>query len=425
MNNASCAPVNTKRPAVIALCLLVCCLLAACSLAPKEPEKEEWTVPEDFQPRSGLADDMKKDDSTSYWSDLLSKLSVEEKVGQLFIVRPDQLDMSIDPNYSSGSATVQYITDDMAKVLKDYHIGGVIIFSGNLRDPDQLYEMTADIDSASRILPFISIDEEGGTVARIAGSRSKGFNVKRYTSAAAVGASGDPDEAWYMGYEIGAYLNDFGFNLDFAPVADVNTNPRNTVIGNRAFSRDPDTASEMVCAFIEGMHEYGVLTCTKHFPGHGDTSSDTHSGYVAVYKSWDELQEAELIPFKDSFGKTDLMMVAHITLPNITDDGLPASLSYELVTGKLRGELGYGGLVITDALAMGAIAKNYSPSETAVLAIKAGCDLLLDPGNLPEAYAAILGAVNSGEISMERLDESVLRILRTKSKLTSGSVLRW
>ena len=424
MDNASRAPASVKVLAVFVLCLMVCGLLAACSMGPKEPEEEEWTVPEDFQPRSGYADDMKTDDNDSYWTGLLSQLSTEEKVGQLFIVRPDQLDMSIDPDYSSGSATVQYITDDMAQVLKDYHIGGVIIFSGNLRSPDQLYEMTADIDSASRILPFISVDEEGGTVARIASSRSKGFNVKRYSSAAAVGSSGDPDEAWYMGYEIGAYLSDLGFNLDFAPVADVNTNPRNPVIGNRAFSRDPYTASEMVCAFIEGMHEYGVLTCTKHFPGHGDTSSDTHSGYVAVYKTWDELQDSELIPFVDSFDKTDLVMVAHITLPNITDDGLPASLSYELVTEKLRNELGYEGLVITDALAMGAIAKNYSPSETALLAFKAGCDLLLDPGNLPESYEAILGAVSSGEIPMERLDESVIRILKAKSRLTEGSVIR-
>ena len=196
------------------------------------------------------------------------------------------------------------------------------------------------------------------------------------------------------------------------------------VAGGRAFSSDPEEASVMVGEFIDGLHENGVLSCIKHFPGHGDTTNDTHSGYVAVYKTWEELHDAELIPFKNNIGKTDLVMVAHITLSNITTDGLPASLSHELITEKLRGELGFDGLVVTDALAMGAIAQNYSASETALLAFKAGSDLLLIPGNLPEAYAAVLNAVNAGEINMERLNESVLRILKAKSKLTEGSVIR-
>ena len=408
--------------------MALCMVFSACSIPGKAPENNaaaEEHIPEDFKPRSGFAEDMEKDDDGSYWSDLLSRLSLEEKVGQLFIVRPDQLDMSIDPSYASGSATVQYVTDAMLQVLTDYHLGGVIIFSGNLAYPAQLLEMTARINNGSRVLPFISVDEEGGTVARIASSRSKGFDVPRYYSAASVASSGGVEGVHTMGLDIGSYLRDYGFNLDFAPVADVNTNPRNKVIGNRAFSSDPSTASSMVSAFIDGLHEKGVLSTIKHFPGHGDTSSDTHTGYVAVYKTWEELQGAELIPFRDNIGKTDLVMVAHITLPNITSDGLPASLSHELVTERLRGELGYDGLVVTDALAMGAIAKNYSASDTALLAFKAGCDILLDPGNLPEAYSAILGAVNSGDIPMERLDESVLRILRAKSTLTAGSVIRW
>ncbi len=407
------------------ICLVLLGLLCACSKVPENNAAAEEPIPEDFEPRSGFSEDTGKDDSASYWTDLLSKLSVEEKVGQLFIVRPDQLDMSIDPNYSSGSATVQYVTDAMAQVLRDYHLGGVIVFAGNIKNPGQLQEMTAAINAGSRVLPFISVDEEGGTVARIGSGRSKGFDVPRYYSAASEASSGGEGGVYNMGLNIGSYLKAYGFNLDFAPVADVNTNPRNRVIGNRAFSSDPYTASVMVTAFINGLHANGVLSTIKHFPGHGDTTSDTHTGYVAVYKTWEELQGAELIPFKDNFDKTDLVMVAHITLPNITSDGLPASLSGELITGRLRGELGYNGLVVTDALAMGAIAKNYSASDTALLAFKAGCDILLDPGNLPEAYSAILGAVNSGDIPMERLDESVLRILRAKSTLTAGSVIRW
>ena len=417
-----CAAAASRKLALFALCLFVCVLFASCGREPAA--NAEPPVPEDFQPKSGLAGDMSKDDNDTYWADLLSQLSTEEKVGQLFIVRPDQLDMTIDPNYSSGSATVQYITDAMAEQIKAYHLGGVIIFAGNLKNPDQLAEMTADIDAASRVLPFISIDEEGGTVARIAGGRSKGFDVTRYNSAASVAASGGADAVYSMGLTIGEYIRSYGFNLDFAPVADVNTNPMNKVIGNRAFSSDPEEASVMVGEFIDGLHENGVLSCIKHFPGHGDTTNDTHSGYVAVYKTWEELHDAELIPFKNNIGKTDLVMVAHITLSNITTDGLPASLSHELITEKLRGELGFDGLVVTDALAMGAIAQNYSASGTALLAFKAGSDLLLIPGNLPEAYTAVLNAVNAGEINMERLNESVLRILKAKSKLTEGSVIR-
>ena len=410
-------------PALCLAGLVLLGLLCACSKAPENNTAAE-VIPDDFEPRSGYTEDMSKDDGGSCWSDLLEKLSVEEKVGQLFMVRPDQLDLSIDPSHAAGSATVQYVTESMMQTIRGYHVGGVIIFSGNLAYPAQLLEMTALIDAASRVVPFISVDEEGGAVARIAGSRSKGFDVPRYGSAASVASSGGEAGVYDMGLNIGAYLKAYGFNLDLAPVADVNTNPANRVIGNRAFSSDPYTASAMVLAFINGLHGSGVLSCIKHFPGHGDTSSDTHTDYVAVYKTWEELQAAELIPFMNNLDDTDMVMAAHITLPNVTSDGLPASLSYELITGRLRGELGYDGLVITDALNMGAIASNYSPADNALLAFKAGCDILLDPGSFPEAYAAILGAVNSGEISMERLDESVLRILKAKSQLTAGPVIR-
>ena len=296
-------------------------------------------------------------------------------------------------------------------------MGGIIIFSGNISSPAQLKAMTAKMRSISKIVPFISIDEEGGSVARIASSASKGFKVTRYRSAASVGASGDPAKALEMGTTIGKYLKEYGFNLDFAPVADVNSNPKNQVIGSRAFSSNPNVAAKMVNAFIDGLHKNGVLSCIKHFPGHGDTTADTHKGYVAVNKTWAQLQAMELVPFKASIDNTDFVMVAHLTLPKITSDGLPASVSKELITGKLRGELGYKGLVITDALAMGAIAKNYTPAQTAVNAVLAGVDVLLNPADLPKAFDALVAAVKSGKISEERINESVLRILKVKATL--------
>ena len=232
-----------------------------------------------------------------------------------------------------------------------------------------------------------------------------------------IGATGDTSKAREAGAVIGGYLSGLGFQLDFAPDADINTNPENRVIGNRAFGSDPRTVSDMVSAFLDGLHAAGVSGCIKHFPGHGDPSGDTHEGLVVLDKSWEELQAEELIPFIENFGKTDMVMVAHLTVPNVTDDGLPASLSRELITGKLRGELGYDGLIVTDALAMGAIAAQYSSAEAALLTFTAGSDILLMPHDYREAFEAIADAVRSGTVSEERLNESVLRILRWKERL--------
>ena len=172
----------------------------------------------------------------------------------------------------------------------------------------------------------------------------------------------------------------------------------------------------MDAAVLEGLHSEGVLGCLKHFPGHGDTVGDTHDGAVSITKTWDELLGCELIPFVENFENTDLVMAAHISLPNVTQDGLPASLSHEIITGRLRGELGYDGLVVTDSLAMGAIANEYTSAESAVLAVQAGADLLLMPRDYAAAFEGVLEAVESGKISEARLDESVLRILQAKER---------
>ena len=172
----------------------------------------------------------------------------------------------------------------------------------------------------------------------------------------------------------------------------------------------------MVPAALDGLHAAGIMGCVKHFPGHGDTSADTHDGYVSVQKDWEQMKQCELVPFIAALDKTDMVMAAHITAPNVTSDGLPASLSRQMIQQRLRQELGYEGVVITDALEMGAVAAGYSSAEAAVLAIQAGVDILLMPANPLEAFDGVRAAVASGEISQARLDESVLRILSLKEQ---------
>jgi len=346
---------------------------------------------------------------------LLEKMTDEEKVGQLFLVRPDALDPDLTPaeiNDASGSG-VTALSGRMKETLAAIPVGGVAVFGKNIVSPSQLTGFLGDLQSASAVPLLTGVDEEGGKVSRIA--NSAGFDVKKYDSMESVGATGDSGNAREAGAVIGAYLKKYGFCLDFAPVADVNTNPDNIVIGSRSFGSDPALAAKMVAAEIEGFHESGVMTSAKHFPGHGDTAGDTHDGFVSVSKTWDELCACELIPFEAAIGAgTDSIMVSHISAPNVTRDGLPSSLSKEMITDRLRGDLGYGGVVITDSLSMGAVTSAYGAAECAVLAVQAGADLLLMPEDLAQAYAGVLAAVKNGAVSRARLDESVLRILRLK-----------
>ena len=340
---------------------------------------------------------------------MVDEMSVEEKVGQMFIVRADTLEEDVAVDIG-----VSWVDEDMKQTLVDYPVGGVIYFANNCYDPDQLSSLSDDLQASSDIPLFIAIDEEGGSVARIANNPE--FGVEGYDSMLSIGNTGNTDNAEEVGETIGAYLSEYGINLDFAPVADIFTNPNNTVIGNRSFGTDAETVSSMVSACIDGFHSQNIMTCLKHYPGHGDTSGDTHTGYVQVTKTWDELLDEELIPFIDNLDKTDMIMAAHLTLPNVTSDGLPASLSKELLTDKLRGELGYDGVIITDSLLMGAVADNYSSAESAVKVVNAGADIILMPYSLSSAYNAVVKAVNDGSIPEERINESVTRILSLKEK---------
>ena len=334
---------------------------------------------------------------------LLADLSVAEKVGQLFLVAPEQLLPDAGP--------LTAMSAPLGEALSRYPVGGIILFANNILSPAQLEAFNQELRLACGIGPFLAVDEEGGTVARLA--RNDAFDLPRYQNAASVGASGNAADALNMGYTIGEYLKRYEFNLDFAPVADVNTNPQNPVIGNRAFSSDPETAARMAAAFTAGLNGHGIIGCYKHFPGHGDTAQDSHSGLAVTYRTREEMENCEWLPFREA-GFADFVMIGHIAAPEITGDLIPATLSYRMVTEILKGDLSFSGLVITDAMDMGAITQAYPSGEAAVAALQAGCDVILMPEDLPEAFGAVLTALEEGTLTMEWLDNTVRRILEFK-----------
>ena len=342
--------------------------------------------------------------------EILNKLSLREKVGQLFIFRFDSLIYNDNLDHQ-----IQYVDDEFIRCFEKYPVGGFIALGANIASAEQITKLNKDVsDLCSNVKPFLCIDEEGGSVARIANSGV--IDVPQFPDMNTIAAGGDVDKAYELGNTIGGYLKEYGYNLDLAPVADVNTNPLNIVIGSRAFGSDPEKASEYVSAVVDGLHENGIMSCLKHFPGHGDTAEDTHFGTAAVNKTWEEMKNCELIPFIGSLDKTDMVMAAHIIAPKVTGDDTPASLSYTLLTEKLRNELGFEGVIITDSLGMGAVNKYYTSEECCIAAIEAGADLLLKPAKDYEAFEGVLKAVEDGKITEERINESVLRILNLKEK---------
>ena len=225
----------------------------------------------------------------------------------------------------------------------------------------------------------------------------------------------DEEAAYNVGNTIGSYIQGYGFNLDFAPVSDVNSNPDNTVIGNRAFSSDPQEAAVMVSSAVRGFNDSGIFCTLKHFPGHGDTVADTHFESASVTKTYIEMQSCELIPFAAGIeAGADFIMAAHITTPNADPTGLPASLSYFWLTTALRYDMGFTGIIITDSMTMQAITDNYTPEQAAVAAVYAGNDIILMPQDLEAAAQGIVEAVENGTIPEDRINSSVLRILDMK-----------
>ena len=338
----------------------------------------------------------------------LEEMTLEEKVAQLFIIQPEAI-LDVGTAVAAGDAT--------REAIDKYPVGGFIYFGENLQSKEQTQEMLRNVQAYSTertgFPAFLSVDEEGGTVARVAGTGN--FDVPDIGDMADIGAAGDVDAAKQVGEDIGSYLAELGFNLDFAPVADVLSNPENTVVRKRSFGSDPQLVSDMAIAVSDGLEEKGLLSAYKHFPGHGATSADTHKGYAYTDKTLEELEACELIPFQRCIADgAKIIMAAHISVPNVTGDDTPTSLSKTMVTDILREKMGYTGLVVTDAMNMGAITEEYTSAEAAVKALQSGVDIVLMPENFQEAYQGVLDAVADGTLTEERIDESVTRILTVK-----------
>lgn len=339
-------------------------------------------------------------------ADILVGMSLTEKIYQLFIAEPDAL---------SDDEDFMFLYPNTEEELKNCPVGGLIYFDWNCSDREQTVSMISDVQKRTKLGMFISVDEEGGEVARIGDNPDMG--TTSFPDTGTIGDSGDVKEAYNEGFTIGTEIKELGFNLDFAPVADVNSNYDNPVIGTRAFSSDPEVAAEMVGSSVSGFKKSGILCTLKHFPGHGDTDTDSHKGYAETVKNLAELEKCEFIPFRAGIeAGAPVIMAGHITAPEITENDVPASLSEEIITGLLRNRLGYDGLVITDSMKMQAVTDSYSASEAAVMAINAGCDIILMPENLREAASGIETAVSEGRITEKRIDESVMRILKTKAE---------
>ena len=348
----------------------------------------------------------------------MAAMTTEQKVGQLLVAGIE----GTQPG------------EDAVQAIQTAQVGGIILFGRNVESASQLVELTNGLKelNGDAVPLFLGVDQEGGRVDRMPPE------VDRTPSAGQVGQSENWNE---MGAAYGTLLSAecaaFGFNLDFAPCLDIWSNPENTVIGDRAFGGDWETVSDFGFHAVQAMEEAGnVVPVVKHFPGHGDTSTDSHVDLPVVDKTLDDLRQGELAPFDialsgEYWGEPKMdpapaVMVAHILMTQIDPD-LPASLSPKVVTGLLRQEMGYEGMVCTDDLTMGAISSTYGMGEAAVMAVEAGCDLLLvchGADNLTAARDALLEAVETGRISQERLDESVYRILSVKQSygLTSDPV---
>lgn len=350
---------------------------------------------------------------------LISRMSIEEKVGQLFVMRvyghsatdPDQAD--IDLNLEEMGVR------NAAELIAEYHVGGIIYFAWahNTRDPLQIAGLSngiqrAALDQRNPVPLLISTDQEHGIVARV------GKPATLLPGAMALGAGGSASAARRAARIAGGELAAMGIVQNYAPVADVNVNPANPVIGVRSFGADPAAVARMVAAQVEGYQSAGIAATSKHFPGHGDTTVDSHTGIPVITHTRQEWEEIDAPPFRAAIAAgIDSIMTAHIQFPALDAGNDPATLSRPILTGILREELGYDGVVVTDALNMQGVREKYGDHRVPVLALLAGVDQLLNPPDLAVAWNGVLDAVRSGEVTEARLDESILRIFLLKEKL--------
>lgn len=340
----------------------------------------------------------------------MTDMTLEQKVAQLFVIRPESI-TDVETAVAAGDSTKEGI--------EKYPVGGFIYFAKNIEGKDQFIEMVKNTQSymqdAANIKAFVAIDEEGGTVARISGN-TEITGVEPISSMSEIGATGDTNNAYEVGKKISEYLKEFQINIDFAPVADI-ANLEGSIMTQRSFGTDANLVADMVAAEVKGFKEENMICTLKHFPGLGYTKSDTHLGFVKTERTKSEMESCEFIPFEAGINAgADIVMVGHVNAPELTGDDTPSSLSETVITDILRGELGFDGLVVTDALDMQGISKYYTSDQAAVKALQAGVDILLMPDDFETAYKGVLQSVESGTITEDRINESVTRILKLKAE---------
>lgn len=331
----------------------------------------------------------------------MAEMSLHDKVCQMMFVTPEGL---------TGTDDVMVAGDATKQALQAYPVGGIIYFANNFDNVDQTRDMISNTQSYSKIGLFIATDEEGGRVNRIMDTLGTTYIGPMYDY-----KDDGPDAAFENAKTIASDMSALGFNLDFAPVADVWSNPDNTVIGDRAYSDDYAQAAELVGSAVKGFQDGGVICTLKHFPGHGDTAEDSHYSSAYVNRTKAQIMADEMQPFRTGIDAgAELVMVGHLIVPDI--DELPSTLSYKIATEMLRGDMEFDGVAITDSMEMESIADNYGVADSAVMAVQAGMDMLLQPADLAAAVNAIVTAVQNGDITEPRIDESVRRILTLKAE---------
>jgi len=360
---------------------------------------ESGTTTEEQTADSQETTEVTEEEKPSLVDETLAGMTLHEKVCQMMFVTPEEL---------TGENGVTVAGDATRQALENYPVGGIVYFAKNLESQDQVKEMIDNSQKYSSIGLFVATDEEGGVVNRLMDTVGTTYIGSMYYY------KDDGDETAYENaYTIANDMSALGFNLDFAPVADVWSNPDNTVIGERAYSDDYAQAAELVGNAVKGFNDGGVMCTLKHFPGHGDTAEDSHYSSAYVHRTKEEIMADEMQPFRSGIeAGAEFVMVGHLIVPDI--DEVPATLSYKIATGILRDELKFEGVAITDSFEMESIADNYSVDDAVVMSVKAGMDMILQPKDMASAVNSIEQAVADGELSEDRIDESVRRILTLK-----------
>lgn len=328
-------------------------------------------------------------------------MPLEAKVAGLFIVTPEAL---------TGVRTAVQAGEGTREALAQYPVGGLIYFKSNIQSEEQITTMLDNTELYMRYPLFLAVDEEGGSVARLA---EAGIGTK-VDDAKTIGASGDTNNAYQAALTIGGDLSRVGFNLDFAPVADL-ANVDSSAIGTRSYGSDAAAAAGFVSAAVQGLSEQGITSCLKHFPGIGSSAQDTHTGLASTSRTADQFRAEEFTVFQAGIDAgADMVMIGHISAPELTGSNEPCTFSEKVVTDILREEMGFQGVIISDAMNMKAVSDYYDSADAAIQALRAGCDMILMPEDFEMAYNGVLQAVNEGVISEERVNDSLRRIYRIK-----------